>query len=221
MTICCRVLRQDSSARDADKFEKMAGTVSQDGWRAPRRPLPPPPPPPPAGFPVHQNVDPALINDYLVECARMQGVAKFVGHKVLCISHDGCTVADQNGAKFDCAAAGLENLYGSLDVSKPPGLPIDKFNPGGSVPARARASAAAASDPAWLTTSEDPLSFENVDLHGKDLDPYTSSVTNPLSSGRSVAGSRAGRGERGGDGGLQLGDDASRHLPLNGEKVIR
>ena len=211
-----KALTATSSADDAKKFEQMEGTVSQDGWKAPQRPLPPPQKAHAQGFPLHQNVDPALIHDYLAECARMDGVIKYVGHKVLCISHDGCTVADQNGAKFDCEAAGLKNLYGSIDVSKSPGLPVDKFNPGGSVAARWRTDKSA---PAWLANSDHALSFENVDLHGKDLDPYTSSVTNPISSGRAAAGGRAGQGERGGEGPLQLGDDSSRPLPLNGEKA--
>ncbi len=199
-----RTLSTSSSQADADKFEKMAGTVSQDGWKAAERPLPPPKEKPQEGFPLHQNVDSSLINDYIVECKRMDGVIKYKGHKVLCLSN--------TGAGNDEQGESLENVYGTLQIAKGPGLPVDKFNPGGSVEARWRNEKEKATPSAY---PGNVLSFENVDLNGKDLDPYGGTLAN----GSGKPSTAAGSGMRGGEGPLQLGDDSSRRLPLNGEKA--
>ena len=65
-----KALSKRSSASDARKFEKMAGTVDQRGWHEPEPPKGLPPDTPVTGFPVHQTVDSALINDYITECTR-------------------------------------------------------------------------------------------------------------------------------------------------------
>ena len=56
-----KALRVGSSDADADKFEKMAGTVSQHGWHGPSRPKPLAPDKPVEGFPRKQTVAPGFF----------------------------------------------------------------------------------------------------------------------------------------------------------------
>ena len=88
---------------------------------------------------------------------------KYMGDQVLCLSQQGCTVADETGppgaTKFDCKEAGLENLYGSINVARPPGLRVDKFNPDGSVGARWRRRPLPP-----VVVGDEALSFENAVL---------------------------------------------------------
>jgi hypothetical protein len=141
-----------------------------------------------------------------------------VGQQVLCVSHDGCSVSDSNGgaSRFDCKAAGLDNLFGSVDLARAPGLAVDKFNPGGSVEARWEAAAGQEVQPPVVAGAA--LTFENADLHGKDVEGLGANGGAGLATGRGgEGGSEVGRGLRGGEGHLQLGDDGSRRMPLNGE----
>ena len=83
---CWRKRSQQHRERDGER-ERERSKYVYTYIHSPKRPQPLAQEKPIEGFPLVQNVDPALIQDYLTECTRMQGIIKYIGHQVGVISH--------------------------------------------------------------------------------------------------------------------------------------